>query len=95
MRRVIVAVPFLTITEQNAAVYRRLLDEEGAEPVVLEHHSQADFDTRVRWEPRCSPVRWTRRSPQCPCTTAKVDPAREPPGSGRRSGSGVAGISHL
>ncbi len=44
MRRIIVAVPFLTITEQNAAVYRRLLDEEGAEPVVLEHHSQADFD---------------------------------------------------
>ncbi|MEN3615914.1 CRISPR-associated helicase Cas3' [Plantactinospora sp. ZYX-F-223] len=44
LRRVIVAVPFLTITEQNAAVYRRLLDEDGAEPVVLEHHSQADFD---------------------------------------------------
>lgn len=44
MRRVIVAVPFLTITEQNAAVYRELLDEEGAEPVVLEHHSQVDFD---------------------------------------------------
>ncbi|MEV4829225.1 CRISPR-associated helicase Cas3' [Micromonospora sp. NPDC049257] len=44
LRRVIVAVPFLTITEQNAAVYRRLLDEDGGEPVVLEHHSQADFD---------------------------------------------------
>ncbi|MFV2104956.1 DEAD/DEAH box helicase, partial [Micromonospora sp. LOL_024] len=44
LSRVIVAVPFLTITEQNAAVYRRLLNEEGAEPVVLEHHSQADFD---------------------------------------------------
>jgi CRISPR-associated endonuclease/helicase Cas3 len=51
MRRVIVAVPFLTITEQNAAVYRRLLDEEGSEPVVLEHHSQADFDDEAagRW----------------------------------------------
>ncbi len=44
LSRVIVAVPFLTITEQNAAVYRRLLDEDGAEPIVLEHHSQADFD---------------------------------------------------
>jgi CRISPR-associated endonuclease/helicase Cas3 len=44
LSRVIVAVPFLTITEQNAAVYRRLLDQDGAEPVVLEHHSQADFD---------------------------------------------------
>lgn len=51
MRRVIVAVPFLTITEQNAAVYRRLLDGEGEEPVVLEHHSQADFDDAAagRW----------------------------------------------
>jgi CRISPR-associated endonuclease/helicase Cas3 len=39
-----VAVPFLTITEQNAGVYRRLLDEDGREPVVLEHHSQVDFD---------------------------------------------------
>lgn len=51
MRRVIVGVPFLTITEQNAAVYRRLLDEKGVEPVVLEHHSQADFDDEAagRW----------------------------------------------
>lgn len=43
MRRVIVAVPFLTITEQNAAVYRALLDEDSGDPVVLEHHSQVDF----------------------------------------------------
>lgn len=51
MRRVIVAVPFLTITEQNAAVYRRLLDEEDAEPTVLEHHSQVNFDDPAagRW----------------------------------------------
>jgi len=46
LSRVIVAVPFLTITEQNAGVYRRLLDEDGREPVVLEHHSQVDFDGR-------------------------------------------------
>ncbi|MGC4862869.1 CRISPR-associated helicase Cas3' [Micromonospora sp. DT41] len=44
LRRVIVAVPFLTITEQNAAVYRQMLNEDGAEPVVLEHHSQVNFD---------------------------------------------------
>jgi CRISPR-associated endonuclease/helicase Cas3 len=38
--RVIVAVPFLTITEQNAQVYRQLLGGQN----VLEHHSQAEFD---------------------------------------------------
>ncbi|MFV2012849.1 MULTISPECIES: CRISPR-associated helicase Cas3' [unclassified Micromonospora] len=50
-RRVIVAVPFLTITGQNAAVYRGMLDEPGAEPVVLEHHSQVNFEDAAtgRW----------------------------------------------
>jgi len=52
MRRVIVAVPFLTITEQNAAVYRQLL-EDGVGGVVLEHHSGVRLDTDSparRWE---------------------------------------------
>lgn len=55
-RRVIVAVPFITVTEQNAAVYRRLLDPERAvaEPVVLEHHSHigdsdAGQEDAARW----------------------------------------------
>ncbi|SFO06733.1 CRISPR-associated endonuclease/helicase Cas3 [Amycolatopsis rubida] len=34
-RRVIVAVPFVTVTEQNAAEYRAMLGEDA----VLEHHS--------------------------------------------------------
>lgn len=47
-RRVIVAVPFTTITDQNAAVYRGLLDPEDPrdDPVVLEHHSHVDLDAR-------------------------------------------------
>jgi CRISPR-associated endonuclease/helicase Cas3 len=46
-RRVVLAVPFISITEQNAAVYRDLLDPEpgSVEPaVVLEHHSAVDLD---------------------------------------------------
>ncbi|GAB2872981.1 CRISPR-associated helicase/endonuclease Cas3 [Streptomyces mayteni] len=48
LKRVIVAVPFISVTEQNAQVYRRMLepDEGGgdASSVVLEHHSEADLD---------------------------------------------------
>jgi CRISPR-associated endonuclease/helicase Cas3 len=48
LRRVIVAVPFLTITEQNAQVYRDLLEEPDAGQIVLEHHSGADLDQPSR-----------------------------------------------
>ncbi|MEV6138164.1 CRISPR-associated helicase Cas3' [Nocardia sp. NPDC051990] len=41
--RVVIAVPFVTITEQNADVYRGLLDTEE-QPVVLEHHSSVRFE---------------------------------------------------
>ncbi|WP_411140941.1 CRISPR-associated endonuclease Cas3'' [Streptomyces sp. x-80] len=46
LRRVVFAVPFISITEQNAQVYRDLLDPEGdeGEPVVLEHHSGVRLD---------------------------------------------------
>jgi CRISPR-associated endonuclease/helicase Cas3 len=55
LRRVVVAVPYLSITEQNAAIYRRLLDRRGEPPVVLEHHSGVDLDTTAsgrdgRWQ---------------------------------------------
>lgn len=44
LRRVIVAVPFISITEQNAAEYRSLLDPEEGPPVVLEHHSAVNVE---------------------------------------------------
>lgn len=43
MRRVIVAVPFISITEQTAQVYRSIFEgETDAGRVVLEHHSGAE-----------------------------------------------------
>ncbi len=41
MRRVVVAVPFTTITQQTAGVYRRIFEQGYGDsgPVVLEHHS--------------------------------------------------------
>lgn len=45
MPRVIVAVPFITVTDQNAQIYRDLLDDDAdGVPVVLEHHSSVDLD---------------------------------------------------
>lgn len=41
-RRVIVAVPFITITQQTAKAYRDIFEREGDDhPAVLEHHSAA------------------------------------------------------
>ena len=43
LRRIIVAVPFTTITQQTARVYREIFEDgyTDAVPVVLEHHSAA------------------------------------------------------
>jgi len=41
LRRVIVAVPFTTVTEQTARVYRSIFGGLAA-PTVLEHHSQVE-----------------------------------------------------
>ncbi|WP_325107749.1 CRISPR-associated endonuclease Cas3'' [Streptomyces microflavus] len=45
--RVVFAVPYISITQQNAEVYRELLDpapDSGEQPVVLEHHSSVELD---------------------------------------------------
>ena len=41
IRRIIVVVPFLSIIEQTAEVYRDLLEPHFGENSVLEHHSLA------------------------------------------------------
>lgn len=65
-QRIIVAVPFISITEQTADVYRALFGAENDEqPVVLEHHSAArgtygesdDFDPAAVWR-RLSAENW-------------------------------------
>lgn len=73
LRRVVVAVPFISITEQNAAEYRRLLDPDDGPQVVLEHHSAVNLEaldqhatqsgaaknmSRARNHPQ--PGRWTK-----------------------------------
>lgn len=48
LRRVIYAIPFTSIIEQNTEVFRKAL--AGAGPnVVLEHHSNLDPDAETRW----------------------------------------------
>lgn len=58
-RRVVVAVPFITITEQNAAVYRGLLDTEK-DPVVLEHHSSVRYRSENDTDDGGGADRWAR-----------------------------------
>ncbi|MGH3937006.1 MAG: CRISPR-associated helicase Cas3', partial [Pseudonocardiaceae bacterium] len=64
--RVIVAVPFLTITEQNAEVYRQLLGEQ----TVLEHHSQSEFDGSDEGRLRLAAENWD--SPFVVTTTVQL-----------------------
>jgi CRISPR-associated endonuclease/helicase Cas3 len=52
--RVIVAVPYITITEQNAQVYRRLLGDD----VVLEHHSGVNLDDTAGVRARLGAENW-------------------------------------
>jgi CRISPR-associated endonuclease/helicase Cas3 len=72
LRRVIVAVPFISVTEQNAAVYRKLLDVPGSH-VVLEHHSGPgldDQDEASAWWRKLAAENWD--APFVVTTTAQL-----------------------
>jgi CRISPR-associated endonuclease/helicase Cas3 len=43
LRRVVVAVPYISITEQTAAVYRAIFEREPGDRAVLEHHSALEL----------------------------------------------------
>lgn len=59
-RRVIVAVPYISITEQTAATYREIFSGgDDDHPVVLEHHSGADAQ-RIENEDYDPSVDWRR-----------------------------------
>jgi CRISPR-associated helicase Cas3/CRISPR-associated endonuclease Cas3-HD len=45
LRRIIVVLPFLSIIEQTAAVYRSIFGEDDLHPYVLEDHSLAEVET--------------------------------------------------
>jgi len=45
LRRIIVAVPYITITEQTTKIYREIFGQQ----VVLEHHSAVDVDEEDEW----------------------------------------------
>lgn len=56
--RVIIAVPFLTITEQTADVYRGIFEPEGEEKVVLEHYTGISTDHSE--DSQSEPDLWSR-----------------------------------
>lgn len=55
-RRVVTAVPFISVTEQVTNVYRGLLEDGSGPPTVLEHHS----GVFARGESEAGPGLWSR-----------------------------------
>ncbi|MET8540021.1 CRISPR-associated helicase Cas3' [Kitasatospora sp. NPDC004799] len=60
LRRVVVAVPYVSITQQNAQIYRDLLDPDdpALPPAVLEHHSSVDLDAPDTGRARTAAENW-------------------------------------
>ena len=61
LQRVIVAVPYISITEQTAKTYRAIFErEDDTVPAVLEHHSGADQLIDAPRGKNSAPPRWAR-----------------------------------
>lgn len=67
LRRVIVVIPYLSIIEQNAAQYRRILDP-GNKGIVIEHHSavKVEADTNEERPRTRSPLEYAAENWDAP-----------------------------
>ena len=51
MKRIIVVMPYTTIIEQNADVYRKIFEENSYDNIVLEHHSNIVYENnKDQWK---------------------------------------------
>lgn len=67
MERVIVAVPFVSITQQTTAEYRRFLEDPADEEmVVLEHHSSVETNDADEFDPSAAWARLASENWDCP-----------------------------
>jgi CRISPR-associated endonuclease/helicase Cas3 len=65
LRRVIVVIPYLAIIEQNAALYRRILDPDD-QGIVIEHHSAINIPDDTDEERRRSPLEYAAENWDAP-----------------------------
>lgn len=65
LRRVIVVIPYLSIIEQNAALYRRIFDPED-KGIVIEHHSSVNVPDDVGEARRRSPLEYAAENWDAP-----------------------------